>query len=165
MARGCTHSDTTQHTQARAYSVIHSLILVLLCRTRSTRTQQCTLTLHVCPQPSSGFLLSGSCVARLRAFVFPASRSVRWSGTAPHGYLQEVATLPAELPLDVVSDQTCADEFGIFLVGVKVFGWDRSTIARYSINSVTECEYASFVRTSDIDGWHSASGEVFSQIP
>ena len=31
--------------------------LLHLCRTRSTRTQQCTRTLHVCPQPSSGLLL------------------------------------------------------------------------------------------------------------
>ena len=39
-------------------------LLVHLCSTCSTRTQQCTFTLHVCPQPSSGFLLCGSCEAR-----------------------------------------------------------------------------------------------------
>ena len=36
------------------------------------------------------------------ASVLPASRSVR-CGTAPHGYLQELVTLPDEVPQNVVS--------------------------------------------------------------
>ena len=73
----------------------------------------------VCTQPSSGFCVPGSCVARQRSFVLPAAFcSVRWSGTAPHGHLEELATLPKEVILNVVSDQTSAGVFGIFSDGV-----------------------------------------------
>ena len=43
-------------------------------------------------------------MTRQRAFVLlAASRSVRWCGTAPHCYPQELVTLPDEVPLNVVS--------------------------------------------------------------
>ena len=78
---------TKERKQCLTHSLTHSVTLVHLCRTRSTRTQQCTLTLLVCPQPSSGFLLFLSRLGRfggpLRCLVVPSLRSAYDAGELP----------------------------------------------------------------------------------
>ena len=76
-----------------------------LCRTRSTRTQQFTLTLHVSVRSHRLVL----CIVLAWHVSVPLSRSVRCSGAARFDYLQELATLPEEEPQYVVSDQTFFD--------------------------------------------------------
>ena len=72
-----THSRRVSLTHLLTHSLTHSLALVHLCRTRSTRSQQCNLTLLVCPQPSSGFLLCGCQVRQvLRPFAVPRRPAV-----------------------------------------------------------------------------------------